>query len=87
MLCRHSQNLTFSFSYSKGAENGAKIEAGDTLLGDCKRDACAEAIVQCLLEDQCKNVAFSIISSDKPALSEQQWTEELRGLSKVTTER
>ena len=57
-----------------GAENGVTLEAGDTLLGDCKRDACAEAVVQSLLNENCKNVAFSIVSNEEPALSEEQWT-------------
>lgn len=57
-----------------GAENGVDIELGDTLLGDCKRDACAEAVVQCLVNENCKDLAFSIISNDKSALSNDQWT-------------
>lgn len=57
-----------------GAENGVEIEAGDTLLGDCKRDACAEAVVQCLLNDNCKNVEFSMISTEEKALNAEQWT-------------
>ena len=58
-----------------GAENGVEIEAGDTLLGDCKRDACAEAVVQCLLNENAKNVEFSMISTEEKALSSEQWTE------------
>lgn len=59
---------------SEGADNGVSLEAGDTLLGDCKRDACAEAVVQSLLNENCKNVAFSIVSNEEAALTEEQWT-------------
>jgi len=58
-----------------GAENGVTLAKGDALLGDCKRDACAEAVVQALFNDNCKNVAFSIISNEeKSALSSEEWT-------------
>jgi len=58
-----------------GAENGLKVEVGDTLLGDCKRDACAEAVVQCLERAECKNVAFSIVSNEDVALTDEQWSD------------
>ena len=61
-----------------GAENGVTIQAGDSLLGDCKRDACAEAIVQCLVNDECRNVAFSIVSNDEKALTSEQWKQVFR---------
>jgi uncharacterized protein YbjT (DUF2867 family) len=57
-----------------GAENGVALAAGDSLLGDCKRDACAEAIVQALTNDNCKNKVLSIISTEEKALSDEQWT-------------
>lgn len=57
-----------------GAENGVALAAGDTLLGDCKRDACAEAVVQALINENCKNKAFSIISTDEKALGDAQWS-------------
>lgn len=57
-----------------GTENGVDVERGDTLLGDCKRDACAEAIVQCLINDECQNVDFSIVSNEQQALSDEEWT-------------
>lgn len=57
-----------------GAENGVTVAAGDVLLGDCKRDACAEAVVQCLTNAACSNVEFSIVSNDEQALTVQQWT-------------
>ena len=61
-----------------GTENGVTMTRGDTLLGDCKRDACAECIVQCISTKQTKisalgNLEFSIISNDQPALNDDQW--------------
>ncbi len=58
-----------------GADNGVDVARGDDLLGDCKRDALAEAVVQCLLNDECKNIDFSIISNDEAALTDAEWTE------------
>ena len=58
-----------------GAENGVNIELGDSLLGDCKRDACAECIVQILRNDSAKNMAFSIVSNDQAALTDKEWTQ------------
>lgn len=58
-----------------GAENGLTVEVGDTLLGDCKRDACAEAVVQCLERAECKNAAFSIVSNEDAALTDEQWSD------------
>lgn len=58
-----------------GADNGVDVARGDDLLGDCKRDALAEAVVQCLLNDECKNIDFSIISNDEAALSDDEWNE------------
>lgn len=51
-------------------------------MGDCKRDACAEAVVQSLINENCKNVELSIISNDQQALSEEQRTEAFQKLSK-----
>ena len=60
-----------------GTENGVTIERGDTLLGDCKRDACAECIVQCIRVNHeattLGNLEFSIISNDQPALNDDEW--------------
>ena len=56
-----------------GAENGVDVVSGDDLLGDCKRDACAEAIVQSIRQEAAKNVDFSIISNDKAALKDDEW--------------
>lgn len=63
-----------------GAENGLDLQAGDSLLGDCKRDACAEAVVQGLVNDACSNVEFSVISNEQPALTGDQWTEAFQTL-------
>jgi nucleoside-diphosphate-sugar epimerase len=64
-----------------GAENGVTVQRGDTLLGDCKRDACAEAIVQCLVNEECKSSVFSIVSNDEKALTSDQWTQALMSVS------
>jgi hypothetical protein len=57
-----------------GAENGVDVAAGDALLGDAKRDAVAEAVLQCLVNDACSNVDFSIVSNEDKALNDDQWT-------------
>jgi nucleoside-diphosphate-sugar epimerase len=57
-----------------GAENGVEVALGDALLGDCKRDACAECIVQCLTNVAAANVEFSIVSNDERALTDDEWT-------------
>ena len=57
-----------------GAENGVDTAPGDSLLGDCKRDACAECIVQCLVSEAAKNLEFSIVSNEKKALTSEEWT-------------
>lgn len=56
-----------------GADNGVDAETGDSLLGDCKRDACAECIIQCLSNPRASNIDFSLVSNNKPALSVDQW--------------
>lgn len=64
----------------EGAENGVTVESGDSLLGDCKRDACAEAVVRCLTTDECKNISFSIVSNEESALTMDQWKGEFTRL-------
>ena len=64
----------------EGAENGVTVESGDSLLGDCKRDACAEAVVRCLTMDECKNISFSIVSNEESALTMDQWKREFTKL-------
>jgi hypothetical protein len=49
-------------------------------VGDCKRDACSEAIIQSLINEDCKNIGLSIISNDEKALNEEQWTEAFQKL-------
>jgi len=64
-----------------GAENGVDTAIGDSLLGDCKRDACAECIVQCLRQEAARNLEFSIVSNDdKPALTTDEWTEAFQNM-------
>jgi uncharacterized protein YbjT (DUF2867 family) len=63
-----------------GAENGVALAAGDTLLGDCKRDACAEAIVQALTNEESGNKVLSIISTEEKALTNEQWTDAFHNL-------
>lgn len=58
-----------------GAENGVDVESGDALLGDCKRDACAEAVVQALRQEGAKNLEFSIVSNEKAALKDEDWAQ------------
>ena len=68
-----------------GTENGVTMSRGDTLLGDCKRDACAECIVQCIRAQRTlsalnnndtskNNLEFSIVSNDQPALNDDEWS-------------
>jgi uncharacterized protein YbjT (DUF2867 family) len=63
-----------------GAENGVSLAPGDSLLGDCKRDACAEAVVQALTNDGSKDKVFSIISTEEKALTDEQWTAAFQNL-------
>jgi uncharacterized protein YbjT (DUF2867 family) len=65
-----------------GAENGVDVQPGDSLLGDCKRDACAEAVVQCLINEECRNVDFSIASNDQPALTNEAWNQAFRSMTR-----
>jgi uncharacterized protein YbjT (DUF2867 family) len=64
-----------------GAANGVDVMTGDALLGDCKRDACAECIIQCLSNPRASNIDFSIVSNDKPALSADQWDKAFQRLA------
>jgi nucleoside-diphosphate-sugar epimerase len=65
-----------------GAENGVDVVAGDSLLGDCKRDACAEAIVQALFQEAAQNIEFSLASNENKALTEAEWTTRFQSLAK-----
>jgi nucleoside-diphosphate-sugar epimerase len=69
-----------------GTENGVTMTKGDALLGDCKRDACAECIVQCITTKPItattlNNLEFSIISNDQPALNEDEWSAAFQSLT------
>lgn len=74
-------DLANLFKLEGGAENGLTVELGDTLVGDCKRDACAETVVQCVENKSCRNLVFSIVSNDDPALTTDQWTKAFTRLS------
>jgi len=56
-----------------GSNFGAQIQKGDTLLGDCKRITCADAVVQSLLNDKINNIDFSIISAPGNPWTKDQW--------------
>ena len=66
-------DLAKLFQIEGGAENGVTVEFGDSLLGDCKRDACAEACIQALENEKCVDLEFSMISNEEKALTSAQW--------------
>ena len=61
------------FQIEGGSENGVSLAFGDTLLGDCKRDACAEAVVQALENEKCVDLEYSIVSNEEKALTSAEW--------------
>ena len=63
-----------------GAENGVSVQVGDSLLGDAKRDAVAEAVLQALVNEECSSIEFSLISNEQRALTNEEWT---RAFSKM----
>jgi len=67
-------DLANLFKIEGGAENGVDVAGGDVLLGDCKRDACAEAVVQCLENDSCVDLEFSLVSNEDTALTNDGWS-------------
>lgn len=69
-------DLAKLFKVEGGASNGVTVESGDTLLGDCKRDVTAEAVVQCLENTECNDIEFSMISNEEPALTDREWSQE-----------
>ena len=73
-------DLAKLFQIEGGAENGVTLEKGDTLLGDCKRDVCAEAVLQCLENVDCVDVDFSMISNEEKALVDGEWGEAFVGM-------
>jgi hypothetical protein len=66
-----------------GASNGVTLERGDALLGDCKRDVAAEAVLQCLENDECRDVEFSMVSNDGRALTDAEWADAFVGMRSV----
>ncbi len=60
--------------------SGITLGGGDSLLGDCSRLACAEAVVRCLEMDECRDVEFSMISNDGTALTDAEWAEAFVGM-------
>ncbi|KAL3796131.1 hypothetical protein HJC23_000634 [Cyclotella cryptica] len=73
-------DLAKLFQIEGGAENGVTLQYGDALLGDCKRDACAEGVVQALENESCVDVEFSVISNEEKALSTGEWGEAFEGM-------
>jgi len=67
-------DLANLFKIEGGAENGVDVAGGDVLLGDCKRDACAEAVVQCLENESCVDLEFSLVSNEDTALTNDGWS-------------
>ena len=68
-------DLAKLFQVEGGATNGVTLEKGDTLLGDCKRDVAAEAVLQCLENVECNDVEFSMVSNEERALTDDEWSE------------
>jgi nucleoside-diphosphate-sugar epimerase len=69
-----NEDLAKLFQIEGSEANGVDIALGDSLLGDCKRDACAEAIVQCLENENCVNIDFSIVSNpNKSSMTNAEW--------------
>lgn len=60
-----------------GNDFGVNIQKGDTLLGDCKRITCADAVVQSLFNDKVKNIDFSIVSAPGNPWTEEEWNQAL----------
>ena len=56
------------------------LQSGDSLLGDCKRDATAEAIIQGLENESCVDVEFLMVSNEERALSGAEWGRAFEGM-------
>lgn len=67
-------DLATLFQVEGGASNGVTLQTGDALLGDCKRDVVAEAVLQCLENKECEDVEFSMVSNVERALTEGEWS-------------
>ena len=74
-------DLAKLFQIEGGAENGVDVAKGDELLGDCKRDACAEAVVQCLENESCVDLEFSLVSNEGKALTDDGWSSVFASMS------
>lgn len=74
-------DLANLFKIEGGAENGVDVAFGDELLGDCKRDACAEAVVQCLENESCVDLEFSLVSNENAALTDDGWSSAFTSMS------
>lgn len=74
-------DLAKLFQIEGGAENGVDVAFGDELLGDCKRDACAEAVVQCLENESCIDLEFSLVSNEDKALTDDGWSSAFASMS------
>lgn len=74
-------DLANLFKIEGGAENGVDVAFGDELLGDCKRDACAEAVVQCLENESCVDLEFSLVSNEDVALTDDGWSSAFTSMS------
>mmetsp|Transcript_28279 Transcript_28279/g.40416 ORF Transcript_28279/g.40416 Transcript_28279/m.40416 type:complete len:317 (+) Transcript_28279:205-1155(+) len=74
-------DLANLFKIEGGAENGVDVAFGDELLGDCKRDACAEAVVQCLENESCVDLEFSLVSNEDAALTDDGWSSAFTSMS------
>lgn len=75
-------DLAKLFQIEGGAENGVDVAFGDELLGDCKRDACAEAVVQCLENESCIDLEFSLVSNEDKALTDDGWSSAFASMSR-----
>ena len=73
-------DLANLFKIEGGAENGLTLQSGDSLLGDCKRDATAEAIIQALENESCVDMEFSMVSNEERALSGAEWRRAFEGM-------
>ncbi len=59
------------------------LEWGNTLLGDCKRNVVAEAVLHCLENNECRDVEFLMVSNKGRALTNAEWVETFVGMRLV----
>ena len=67
-----TQNLDLAklFQVEGGASNRVSLESGDTLLGSCKWGVAAEAVLQCLENNDCRDVECLMVSNEEQALTD-----------------